>query len=132
MGTTASNGPADYLQTLGRSGLLSVERLASLVGAFKLTEPDPVRQTVGALSRFLIDAGALTSWQDEMLKKGRFKGFFLGDYKLLSHLGSSGLASVYLAAHVHTRQQVHIRIRPAGEGPIQYDILDGPAGSDED
>src|SRR5262245_56201703 len=42
----------------------------------------------------------LTRWHADKLLQGRHKGFFLGKYRLLSHLGSGGMSQVYLAEHV--------------------------------
>jgi serine/threonine-protein kinase len=51
----------------------------------------------------LVNRNLLTRWQAEKLLQGRHKGFFLGTYRLLSHLGSGGMSAVYLAEHVLMR-----------------------------
>ena len=60
----------------------------------------------------LIDAGLLTKWQCDKLLEGRHKGFFLGKYKLLDHLGTGGMSSVYLAQHTLMRRNVAIKVLP--------------------
>ena len=60
----------------------------------------------------LIAAGLLTRWQSDNLLKGRHKGFFLGKYKLLGHLGTGGMSSVYLAQHVLMNRRVAIKVLP--------------------
>jgi serine/threonine-protein kinase len=60
----------------------------------------------------LTDAGLLTEWQCEKLMEGRHKGFFLGKYKLLDHLGTGGMSSVYLAEHVLMQRRVAIKVLP--------------------
>ena len=60
----------------------------------------------------LVDKGLLTEWQSEKLLEGRHKGFFLGKYKLLDHLGTGGMSSVYLAEHVLMQRRVAIKVLP--------------------
>jgi eukaryotic-like serine/threonine-protein kinase len=61
---------------------------------------------------FLVDKGLLTQWQSERLLEGRHKGFFLGKYKLLDHLGTGGMSSVYLAEHVLMQRRVAVKVLP--------------------
>jgi len=60
----------------------------------------------------LVEAGLLTRWQADRLLEGRYKGFFLGKYKLLDHLGTGGMSSVYLAEHVLMHRRVAIKVLP--------------------
>jgi serine/threonine protein kinase len=54
----------------------------------------------------------LTAWQTRQLLKGRYKGFFLRQYKILGHLGSGGMSSVYLAVHTLMERRVAIKVLP--------------------
>ena len=60
----------------------------------------------------LVEAGLITRWQADRLLEGRHKGFFLGKYKLLDHLGTGGMSSVYLAEHVLMQRRVAIKVLP--------------------
>lgn len=52
-------------------------------------------------------------WQAaDKLLQGRHKGFFLGNYKLLRHLGSGGMSAVFLAEHKHMRQRRAVKVLP--------------------
>lgn len=64
------------------------------------------------ISRKLIDAGLITSWQTRQLMKGKYKGFFLRHYKILGHLGSGGMSTVYLAEHTLMQRRVAIKVLP--------------------
>lgn len=54
----------------------------------------------------------ITRWHSEKLLQGKYKGFFLGKYKLLGHIGSGGMSSVYLAEHTKMRDLRAIKVLP--------------------
>jgi serine/threonine-protein kinase len=66
----------------------------------------------GECAEHLVAVGLLTRWQARKLSEGRHRGFFLGMYKLLDHLGSGGMSSVYLAEHVLMQRLVAIKVLP--------------------
>ena len=61
--------------------------------------------------RCLVD-NLLTAWQIEKLLTGKYKGFFLGKFKLLGHIGSGGMSSVYLAEHTRMNDLRAIKVLP--------------------
>ena|SRR6056297_819715 len=56
--------------------------------------------------------GLLTDWHIEKLLAGKYKGFFLGKYKLLGHIGTGGMSSVYLAEHRGRGDKRAIKVLP--------------------
>jgi len=56
--------------------------------------------------------GLLTDWHIEKLLAGKYKGFFLGKYKLLGHIGTGGMSSVYLAEHRGLGDKRAIKVLP--------------------
>ncbi|HTM52745.1 MAG TPA: serine/threonine-protein kinase [Pirellulales bacterium] len=107
--------------------VLSVDKFIALAERSKLVERQQLADTVTSWKRratlreldnaeycadYLVDAGLITFWQSRKLLEGRHRGFFLGKYKLLDHLGSGGMSSVYLAEHVLMRRQVAIKVLP--------------------
>jgi eukaryotic-like serine/threonine-protein kinase len=57
-------------------------------------------------------AGLVTTWHTDKLLTGKYKGFFLGKYKLLGHIGSGGMSSVYLAEHTRMHDKRAIKVLP--------------------
>ncbi len=70
--------------------------------------PPNSRKLAAAFKR----AGLLTDWHVEKLFQGKYRGFFLGKYKLLGHIGSGGMSSVYLAEHVGLHDKRAIKVLP--------------------
>jgi serine/threonine protein kinase len=108
-------------------GRMSGETFLSLVRQSGLLEPEVLKRHVkelqeravnftdsAALAAALVERNALTRWQADKLLIGKHKGFFLGKYRLLSHLGKGGMSSVYLAEHVLMRRRVAIKVLPQG------------------
>jgi len=57
-------------------------------------------------------AKLLTRWHCEKLLQGRYKGFFLGKHKLLGHLGTGGMSTVYLAEHMGMHHKRAVKVLP--------------------
>ncbi len=102
--------PKHYLAMLDRSGLVPRQRiLAELSEITQRFGPTP---TLGQVSEQLIQANLITRWHDDKLRAGKYRGFFLGKYKLLGLLGSGGMCSVYLAEHTILHQPRAIKVLP--------------------
>lgn len=101
-----------FLETVERSGLVDKSRLDQSLSDLER------RSGAGALGDSLVvsshlrDTGLLTDWQSRQLLEGRHAGFFLGKYKLLDHLGTGGMSSVFLAEHEVMRRRVAIKVLP--------------------
>ncbi len=103
-----------FLELVQRSKLVEVDQL-QLVLADARSQGSPQQlQDADYLAEALIKAGLLTRWQCDKLLGGKHKGFFLGKYKLLGHLGTGGMSSVYLAEHVLMQRLVAIKVLPQG------------------
>ena len=100
-----------FLDLVRRSGLVEKDRLDALLKSIEQTDGRPISEA-DSVAEKLIDADLLTRWQCEKLIEGRHKGFFLGKYKLLDHLGTGGMSSVYLAEHVLMQRRVAIKVLP--------------------
>lgn len=102
-------------------------RLVELVEKSRLAEPqvlqkalEEIRKDHGGslpedpveLARGLQKLKIVTRWHCEKLLQGKYKGFFLGKHKLLGHIGSGGMSSVYLAEHMMMHDLRAIKVLP--------------------
>ena len=99
----------EFLGVLAKSEIVATEKLNSIKQQLDKAEG---KVSAEKLIDSLIQAGLITKWQSEKLLRGRHKGFFLGKYKLLGHLGTGGMSTVYLAQQSLTRQQRAIKVLP--------------------
>ena len=105
---------------------LSVDGFLDLVEKSDLVEPVVLQKAVAEyrgqrgvpaddgeqFGRFLMQKNLLSNWHLEKLLDKKYKGFFLGKYKLLRHIGSGGMSSVYLAEHTLMHRQRAIKVLP--------------------
>jgi len=100
-----------FLELVQKSGLVPADKLKQALSELsKRAAGKPVQ--LEELSQFLISAGLITQWHHDKLLTGKFKGFFLGQYKLLSLLGTGGMSTVYLAEHSLSGQRRAIKVLP--------------------
>ncbi len=97
-----------FVDLVKRSGLVDDEKLNEALSGVDQSVSDS-----GIVASNLTRAGLLTEWQSEKLLQGRHKGFYLGKYKLLGHIGTGGMGSVYLAEHQVMRHRVAIKLLTA-------------------
>ncbi|HJT34466.1 MAG TPA: protein kinase [Pirellulales bacterium] len=101
-----------FLETVERSGLVDKSRLdASLSDLERQAGASAISDSL-VVSSHLRQSGLLTDWQSRQLLEGRHAGFFLGKYRLLDHLGTGGMSSVFLAEHEVMRRRVAIKVLP--------------------
>jgi serine/threonine-protein kinase len=105
----------DFLDLVRRSSLVEEDQLTKFLGALAARNGQKPAESAEALSAELIGAGLLTEWQAEKLLAGKHKGFMLGKYKLLRHLGKGGMSQVYLAEHTLMKRKVAIKVLPANK-----------------
>ncbi|MEM9943302.1 MAG: protein kinase [Planctomycetota bacterium] len=98
---------SSFLDVLHRSGLVASTVVETALQEYK-SENDPA--TVDGFSDGLVERGILTPWQVGHLLQGKYKGFMVGQHKILSVIGRGGHATVYLAEHLTLRQSRVIKV----------------------
>lgn len=101
-----------FLDTIERSGLVDKSQLAQSLAELERASGSEAAADSLIVSDHLSRAGLITPWQTKRLLEGRNSGYFLGKYKLLDHLGTGGMSSVYLAEHPLMRRRVAIKVLP--------------------
>lgn len=98
----------EFLAVLRKSGLVEAPRVDEVAAPWQgTTGPLP-----DALPEAFKQADLLTDWQIRQLRKGKHRGYFLGQYKLRQELGKGGMSSVYLAEHTGMKMPVAIKVLP--------------------
>ncbi len=102
----------EFLDYVHRSKLARADELQTALDALANRHQGHIPAELDIVAEHLVASGLITKWQCEKLRNGKYKGFFLGKYKLLGHLGSGGMSSVYLAEHLHMHRRAAIKVLP--------------------
>jgi serine/threonine-protein kinase len=108
----AKQSPKNFIDLVRRSRLVEEERLAPALAQCEQKHGGRLPDDAAEIAEFLVDVGLLTRWHTGKLLEGKYKGFFLGKYRLLDHIGTGGMSSVYLAEHVLMQRRVAIKVLP--------------------
>ena len=101
-----------FFEFVAKSGLVDSEKLKRLEAKVRDKCGGDLPSNVKRLARVFEKQGLLTPWHTEKLLVGKYKGFFLGKYKLLGHIGTGGMSSVYLAEHTGLHHKRAIKVLP--------------------
>ncbi len=68
----------------------------------------------------MVDDGLLTPFQAEHLRDGRYQGFVLGNYRILSRIGRGGMGQVFLAEQMNSGRRVAVKVlrKSADSAPL--------------
>ncbi|MCS5613758.1 MAG: protein kinase, partial [Candidatus Poribacteria bacterium] len=102
----------NFLDLLRRSKLVDDAPLKKALQACVEGNDGQLPSDSQKLADFLITANLITAWQCKKLFSKKYKGFFLGKYKLLGHIGVGGMSSVYLAEHTLMKRLRAIKVLP--------------------
>ena len=102
----------EFIDVVHRSRLIDKDELIDALSLCK--QQGQLPRDADAVAHCLLQQGLVTAWQQQNLLAGKTRGFFLGKYKLLAHLGTGGMSSVFLAEHALIRRKVAIKVLPSG------------------
>ncbi len=103
--------PKEFLDYLKRSDLLDVAEYENALETIRQETPRAFDDADLLASEF-VKRNLLTSWHVRQLMKRKYKGFYLRQYRILGHLGSGGMSSVYLGEHTVMKRRVAIKVLP--------------------
>ncbi len=101
-----------FLDFVQRSNLVKEDQLKQALAKCEDQHGGQLPDDADVVADDLIQAGVITRWHCDKLMDKKYKGFFLGKYKLLGHLGTGGMSAVYLAEHVMMQQRRAIKVLP--------------------
>ncbi|WP_442507650.1 serine/threonine protein kinase [Novipirellula sp. SH528] len=101
-----------FLEMVEKSGLVEQATLKRLLEKVRAKCEGKLPSDANKLAALFRRQGLLTQWHLDKLLVGKYKGFFLGKYKLLGHIGSGGMSSVYLAEHMRLGDKRAIKVLP--------------------
>ena len=94
-----------------RSGLVAEPQLRAQLQQLQDTDAGAMTQSA-RIAEHLVEGGLLTPWQSNQLLQGRFRGFCLGNYRLLDQIGVGGMSTVFLGEHMKMEREVAIKVLP--------------------
>lgn len=100
------------VELVEKSQLAEPEKLESALETIRASRDGELPSDPEVLAKLLQDQDIVTAWHCDKLLNGKYKGFFLGKHKLLGHIGSGGMSSVYLAEHMKMRDLRAIKVLP--------------------
>ena len=116
-----------FICLLGKSQLCTEQQIGQLVSRFELERGDIASgDEVTQFCDFLVAINAVTAWQCDKLKAGKFKGFYLDNYVLLEPSGKGVDYSSYKSQDNKNGNIVNLIIRPRPRnqtgGQIEYRV----------
>jgi eukaryotic-like serine/threonine-protein kinase len=97
----------EFLDIVRKSQLLEPAKLS----AFLTTHPNGFDSPKALCKKLHVD-GYITTFHADQLLRGKYRGFFLGKYKILDRIGLGGMGQVFLGEHNTMRRRVAIKVLP--------------------
>lgn len=102
-----------FLDCVGKSGLVE-ESVLDRVRSPAYRAEEEIRTTSDCAHHLWVN-GSVTGWQLHSLLQSRYKGFFLGDYKLLDRLDDGLTNSGYLVEHTLLKRRAIAKLLPSSQ-----------------
>ena len=99
-----------FLELVAKSAVVEPARLTAYLE--KLRTENALSTETGKLAALMVRDAILSQFQAEQLLAGRWRGFFVGKYKVLERLGSGGMGTVYMAEHRLMKRRVALKVLP--------------------
>ena len=97
----------DFLDVARKSNQIDNQQLGAFLQSHDSLPADPRR-----LAALLIREGLITTFQAEQFLLGKYKGFYLGGYRIIERIGAGGAGTVYLGEHQMLKRRAAIKVLP--------------------
>ncbi len=106
----------DFLEVARKSKQIDNARLDAFLQTREGQTPSDPRK----LAAMFVRDGLMTAFQAEQFLLGKYKGFYLGGYRILERLGTGGTGTVYLGEHQVLCRRAALKVLPTpfAEDPI--------------
>jgi serine/threonine protein kinase len=98
------------LELVRKSGFAQEAQLNAYLDKARTADKFPAAAAPAAI--LLVRDGILTRFQARQLLQGRWGRFLIGNYKVLDHIGSGGMADVFLCEHRFMRRRAAVKVLP--------------------
>ena len=98
----------DVVELIRRGRLVAEPQLERLLPEL------PLAGGAEAVLAVFVEVGLLTHYQSDELAAGRWRGLWLGGYRVLDRLGKGGMSHVFLAEHAVLGKRVAVKVLSAG------------------
>lgn len=99
-----------FLELTRKSGLIDAQRLNLYLE--KLAEAQGIPEDPKELAALMVRDAVLSKFQSEQLISGKWRGFYVGKYRVLERIGIGGMGQVYLAEHRTMKRRYAIKVLP--------------------
>lgn len=99
-----------FLELVRKSGLVETNRFNAYLE--RLSEVEGVPEDPKQLAATLVRDSILSKFQSEQLLAGKWRGFYVGKYRVLERIGIGGMGQVYLAEHRTMKRRYAIKVLP--------------------
>lgn len=101
-----------FLEYVERSNLIDAATLQTTLDSLRAEREGKLPEDASLVADYLVAKEKITRWHADKLLDKKYRGFFLGKYKLLGHLGTGGMSSVYLAEHQLMHRLRAVKVLP--------------------
>jgi serine/threonine-protein kinase len=101
-----------FVDLVYKSQLAEADAIDKAVATIKAAHGGQLPEDPVEVAKDFEKAELVTRWHCEKLLQGKYRGFFLGKHKLLGHLGTGGMSTVYLAEHMVMHHKRAVKVMP--------------------
>ena len=99
-----------FLDLTRKSGLVEVGRLNQYLE--RLEQVEKIPEDSKDMAALMVRDAVLSRFQADQLLAGKWRGFYVGKYRVIERIGIGGMGQVYLAEHRTMKRRYAIKVLP--------------------